>query len=130
MSQILEDLGYFSLDDLLTSEERMTRETVKQFVAREVLPDIEKHFAAETFPLELIPKMADLGFFGANMKGYGCAGMNNVAYGLIMQELEALRTPDCVPSPRCRARFRCTRFMPSVPKSKNAATCPRWRKAS
>ncbi len=89
MSQILEDLDYFSLDDLLTPEERMTRETVKQFVAREVLPAIERHFEQETFPLELIPAMADLGFFGANMKGYGCAGMNNVAYGLIMQELEA-----------------------------------------
>src|SRR5580693_9513397 len=89
MSQILEDLDYFALDDLLTSEERMTRETVKQFVAREVLPDIEKHFAAETFPLDLVPRMAELGIFGANMKGYGCAGMNNVAYGLIMQELEA-----------------------------------------
>ncbi len=89
MAQILEDLDYFSLDDLLTSEERMTRETVKQFVEREVLPEIETHFAAETFPLQLIPRMAELGFFGANMKGYGCAGMNNVAYGLIMQELEA-----------------------------------------
>jgi glutaryl-CoA dehydrogenase len=89
MSQILEDLDYFDLDELLTSEERMTRETVKQFVAREVLPTIEKHFAAETFPLELVPQMAEMGFFGANMKGYGCAEMNNVAYGLIMQELEA-----------------------------------------
>ena len=66
----------------------MTRETVKQFVAREVLPTVEKHFAAETFPLELVPRMAELGFFGANMKGYGCAGMSNVQYGLIMQELE------------------------------------------
>jgi glutaryl-CoA dehydrogenase len=89
MSQILGDLDYFGLDDLLTPEERMTRETVKQFVAREVLPGIEKHFANESFPLELVPRMAELGFFGANMKGYGCAGMNNVAYGLIMQELEA-----------------------------------------
>ena len=89
MSQILQDLDYFGLDELLTPEERMTRETVKQFVAKEVLPDIERHFAAETFPVELVPRMAELGFFGANMKGYGCAGMNNVAYGLIMQELEA-----------------------------------------
>ena len=47
MTQILEDLDYFALDDLLTPEERMTRETVKQFVAKEVLPDIEKHFANE-----------------------------------------------------------------------------------
>jgi glutaryl-CoA dehydrogenase len=89
MPDLLKDLDYFDLDEFLTSEERMTRNTVKQFVTREVLPTIEQHFANETFPRELIPQMAELGFFGANLKGYGCAGMNNVAYGLIMQELEA-----------------------------------------
>ncbi len=89
MSELLRDLDFFNLDDLLTSEERATRDTVKRFVQREVLPHIEHHFANETFPRELIPQMAELGMFGANIKGYGCAGMNNVAYGLIMQELEA-----------------------------------------
>jgi glutaryl-CoA dehydrogenase len=89
MSELLKDLDYFALDDLLSSEEKMTRETVKQFVDREVLPDIERHFAGETFPAALVPKMAELGMFGANLKGYGCAGMSDVAYGLIMQELEA-----------------------------------------
>jgi glutaryl-CoA dehydrogenase len=89
MADLLRDLDYFLLDDLLTPEERMTRDTVKQFVEREVLPQVEGHFARETFPLELVPRMADLGMFGANLHGYGCAGMNNVAYGLIMQELEA-----------------------------------------
>ena len=89
MSELLNDLDFFGLDDLLSSEEKMTRATVKQFVDREVLPTIERHFAAETFASELVPRMAELGMFGANLKGYGCAGMNNVAYGLIMQELEA-----------------------------------------
>jgi len=89
MSILLNDLDFFALDDLLSSEEKMTRETVKQFVDREVLPGIEGHFARETFASELVPRMAELGMFGANLKGYGCAGMNNVAYGLIMQELEA-----------------------------------------
>ncbi len=89
MSDLLRDLDFFNLDDLLTAEERMARDSVKQFVRREVLPSVEKHFAGETFPKELIPQMAELGMFGANLKGYGCAGMNNVAYGLIMQELEA-----------------------------------------
>jgi glutaryl-CoA dehydrogenase len=89
MAELLKDLDYFDLDEFLTSEEKMTRNTVKQFVQREVLPNIERHFANETFPREIIPQMADLGFFGANLKGYGCAGMGNVAYGLIMQELEA-----------------------------------------
>jgi glutaryl-CoA dehydrogenase len=89
MADLLRDLDYFQLDELLTPEERMTRNTVKQFVEREVLPQVERHFANETFPLELMPRMAELGMFGANLHGYGCAGMNNVAYGLIMQELEA-----------------------------------------
>ena len=89
MADLLRDLDFFNLDDLLTSEERIARDSVKQFVRREVLPNIEKHFATESFPKELISQMAELGMFGANLKGYGCAGMNNVAYGLIMQELEA-----------------------------------------
>jgi glutaryl-CoA dehydrogenase len=89
MAELLKDLDYFDLDEFLTSEEKMTRNTVKQFVQREILPNIEQHFANETFPREIIPQMAELGFFGANLKGYGCAGMGNIAYGLIMQELEA-----------------------------------------
>jgi glutaryl-CoA dehydrogenase len=89
MPEILKDLDYFNLDEELSSEEKSARDTVKRFVAREVLPNVEKHFAAETFPNDLIAQMAELGIFGANLKGYGCAGMNNVAYGLIMQELEA-----------------------------------------
>jgi len=89
MADLLKDLDFFDLDEMLGQEERMVRDTVRQFVQREVLPSIERNFASETFPKELVPQMAELGFFGANLKGYGCAGMNNIAYGLIMQELEA-----------------------------------------
>jgi glutaryl-CoA dehydrogenase len=89
MPSLLEDLDYFHLDDLISPEEKMTRQTIKSFVERAVLPQIERHFAGETFPMELVPQLAELGVFGANLTGYGCAGMNNVAYGLIMQELEA-----------------------------------------
>jgi glutaryl-CoA dehydrogenase len=89
MADSLKDLDFFDLDEMLGDEERMVRDTVRQFVQREVLPTIEHNFANESFPRELVPQMAELGFFGANLKGYGCAGMNNLAYGLIMQELEA-----------------------------------------
>ena len=89
MSQLLKDLDFFNLDELLTPEERMARDAVKQFVEREVEPNVERYFATETFPIELVPRMAELGMFGANLRGYVCAGMNNIAYGLIMQELEA-----------------------------------------
>ena len=89
MADLLKDLDFYHLDDLIGQDEKMARDAVRQFVQREVIPDVERHFANETFPLELIPGMAELGIFGANLKGYGCAGMNNIAYGLIMQELEA-----------------------------------------
>ena len=89
MAQQSKDLDFYNLDELLSPEEKMTREAVRTFVQREVLPDIERHFANETFARELIPRMAELGIFGANLHGYGCAGMNNLAYGMIMQELEA-----------------------------------------
>src|ERR1700740_3176444 len=89
MADLLKDLDFFELDEMLGQEERMVRDTVRQFVQHEVLPSIERNFASEIFPTELVPQMAELGFFGANLKGYGCAGMNNIAYGLIMQELEA-----------------------------------------
>jgi len=89
MAGILADLDFFNLDELLSPEDKMTRDAVRNFVQREVIPNVERHFAGERFPLDLIPKLAELGIFGANLHGYGCAGMNNVAYGLIMQELEA-----------------------------------------
>jgi glutaryl-CoA dehydrogenase len=89
MADTLSELDFYNLDELLSPEDKMTRQSVRQFVQREVMPNVERHFAGESFPLELVPKLAELGIFGANLHGYGCAGMNNVAYGLIMQELEA-----------------------------------------
>jgi len=83
------EVDYYGLDELLGEEERMTRASVRSFVEREVLPVIERCHSDEQFPRQLIPRMGELGFFGANLRGYGCAGLSNVAYGLIMQELEA-----------------------------------------
>src|SRR5213082_1881559 len=82
------EVDYYGLDELLGEEERMTRASVRSFVEREVLPVIERCHSEEQFPRPLIARMGELGFFGANLKGYGCAGLSNVAYGLIMQELE------------------------------------------
>jgi glutaryl-CoA dehydrogenase len=80
---------FYDIDPLFTEEEKMARQTVREFVDQEVLPIIEKHYEDGTYPHELTPKMADLGLFGANLpEKYGCAGMSNVGYGLIMQELE------------------------------------------
>jgi glutaryl-CoA dehydrogenase len=84
-----EGLDFLRLDELLSDEERLARDTVREFVSREFLPVVQEHIRQDgSFPMELVPRMAELGLFGANLQGYGCAGMNNVAYGLVMQELE------------------------------------------
>ncbi len=82
-------LNFIKIDEMLSDEELQTRKTAREFIHREILKDIGKHFNEDTFPMHIIPKMAELGFFGATLEGYGCMGINNVAYGLIMQELEA-----------------------------------------
>ncbi len=76
------------MDQLLTDEEKAARDTVARFVDNEVLPIIGQHFRDGTFPAHLVPGLAQLGVLGANLQGYGCAGMNTVSYGLILQELE------------------------------------------
>jgi len=84
-----EALDFYRIDDLLAPEERIVRDTVREFVDKEFMPVVIEHFRQDgSFPMTLVPKMAELGLFGANLEGYGCAGMNNVAYGLVMQELE------------------------------------------
>src|SRR5271165_7146513 len=77
-----------AIDSLLTDEERMIRDTVRRFVRERYLPRAAEHFEKETFPVELVPEMAEMGLLGATLTGYGCAGMNSVAYGLALQELE------------------------------------------
>jgi glutaryl-CoA dehydrogenase len=82
-------LDFFNIDGQLSEEERAVRDSVRRFVDERVLPIIGKCYVEGRFPKELVPEMAELGVFGANLpEEYGCAGLNNVAYGLIMQELE------------------------------------------
>ena len=76
------------IDSLFNEQELLVRQTARQFVDERVMPVIRDCFRDARFPAELIPEMGRLGFFGANLEGYGCAGMTNVEYGLIMQELE------------------------------------------
>ncbi len=81
-------MDFYDIDELFSEEEKMVRKTVREFVQREVRPIIKDHYEKATFPKHLIQKMAELGFLGAQWKGYGCAGLNSISYGLIMQELE------------------------------------------
>lgn len=79
---------FFDIESLLSDDERQVRDAVARFVDDRVLPIIADCFEHERFPSELVPEMASMGLFGPTFEDYGCAGLNNVAYGLIMQELE------------------------------------------
>ena len=81
-------VDFADCDSLLSDDERLVRDTSRQFIEDNLIPIIEECNRAGRFPRELVKPMADLGFFGASLKGYGCAGMSNVEYGLVMQEME------------------------------------------
>ena len=81
-------VDYMEFDSLLSGDEKLVRQTARQFVDEQVLPIIEQCNRDGRFPTDLVPQMGELGFFGASLEGYGCAGMSNVEYGLVMQELE------------------------------------------
>ncbi len=81
-------VDFLDFDSLLNHEEKLARQSARQFTDEEILPIIEQHNREGKFPVQLVSKMAELGLFGATLKGYGCAGMTNVEYGLVMQEIE------------------------------------------
>ena len=81
-------VDFIGFDTLLSDDERLSRDTARQFIEDNLIPIIEECNREGRFPRELVPQMGQLGFFGANLHGYGCAGMSNVEYGLVMQEFE------------------------------------------
>ncbi|HXA78255.1 MAG TPA: acyl-CoA dehydrogenase family protein [Candidatus Acidoferrales bacterium] len=81
-------VDFLDFDSLLSDEEKLARKSVRQFVDEQVQPIIAQHDREGTFPMQLVPEMARLGLFGANLQGYGCAEMSNVEYGVVTQELE------------------------------------------
>ena len=81
-------VDFLEFDSLLSDEEKLARQTVRQFVDEQIMPIIEEYNREGQFPRQLVPQMAQLGLFGASLTGYGCAGMSNVEYGLVTQELE------------------------------------------
>ncbi|MFA5803879.1 MAG: acyl-CoA dehydrogenase family protein [Melioribacteraceae bacterium] len=82
-------VDYFNVDSLLSEDEVMVRNTVREYVDEQIIPIIEKHYREEKFPFHLVKELGKLGLFGITLpQKYGCAAMNNVAYGLVMQELE------------------------------------------
>jgi glutaryl-CoA dehydrogenase len=83
------DVDYYQIEELLTEEERMVRDVARRFVDEEFLPRVQRCFREGSFPMDLIPRLGQLGFLGMTLPTqYGCAGLNNIAYGLVSQELE------------------------------------------
>src|SRR5437016_13330998 len=90
-------VDFYDVDGLLSEEERAVRDTVRQRVDDNLMPVIAEHYLAGGFPKHLVPQMAELGLFGANLpEPYNCAGLNHVAYGHLTNELE--RGDTCRPS--------------------------------
>jgi glutaryl-CoA dehydrogenase len=81
-------VDFIAFDPLLSDDERLVRDTTRRFIEENLIPIIEQCNRDGRFPRELVKPMGELGFYGANLHGYGCAGMSNVEYGLVMQELE------------------------------------------
>ncbi|MCP5115494.1 MAG: acyl-CoA dehydrogenase [bacterium] len=81
-------VDYMMIDSLFDEEELLVRQTAREFVEDQIVPVIRECYNEGRFPDQLILRMGEMGFFGANLEGYGCAGMSNVEYGLMMQELE------------------------------------------
>jgi len=81
-------LDFYNIEELFSDEEKLIQKTVRDFVEAEVIPIIAECYEKAEFPKQLIPKIGSLGLLGANLQGYGCAGLGTTAYGLIMQELE------------------------------------------
>lgn len=88
MSRELDKLDLYDVNAMLSDEQRMVKESIGRWVDERFLPLVAEHFEAHTFPMELVPEMADLGLFGSTIQGYDCAGLDYMSYGLICQELE------------------------------------------
>ncbi len=85
---IYQAVDFYQFDALLSEEERAVAEKIRRWVGERCMPRIVDCFEEDRFPMELVPEMGELGFFGATLEGYGCAGLSNVAYGLLNRELE------------------------------------------
>lgn len=88
MAMKFKGVDFIEFDSLLSDDERLVRDNTRKFIEENLIPIIEQCNREGRFPRELVKPFAEMGFFGASLKGYGCAGMNNVEYGLVMQELE------------------------------------------
>ena len=88
------EVDYYQIEELLSEEERVVRDVARRFVEEEFMPQVQRCFREGSFPMDLIPRLGQLGFLGMTLPPqYGCAGLNNIAYGLASQEREGRLCP-------------------------------------
>ena len=115
------DLDLLRVDQQLSSDEVLVRDTVRAFTAERVMPHIADWFEAGTLPREVAPELGKLGLLGMHLTGYGCAGAGAVAYGVACRELEA-----CDSGLRSAARWPCSRSGNTAPRNRKRNGCPGW----
>ncbi len=86
--QPYDGVDFLNIDEFFTDQEKQIRQSVRTFVSEKFLPVVAKHYEKGTFPFNLVPEIGEMGLLGCNLEGYGCSGLNNIEYGLIMMELE------------------------------------------
>src|SRR5881409_1682597 len=111
-------VDYYGIEGLLSEDERMIRDAVRDWVEAEFLPIVAEHHRAGTFPVDLIPRLGELGVFGATLEGYGCAGSTTSRTDSSCRSSSA-ETPGFARAPPCRAGSSCTRSTRTDPKSRN-----------
>ena len=121
-------VDFIEFDTLLNDDERLVRDNTRKFIEENLIPIIELCNREGRFPKELIKPMGELGFYGASLKGYGCAGMSAVEYGLMTQELE--RGDSGVRSfVSVQSGCACIPFTPLAARNRSRSICPRWHLA-
>ena len=120
-----EGLDFYDIESLLTEEEIMIRDMVRDWVDEEVLPKIEHACEKGIFPDEWRVALGEMGVLGAPLKGYGCPGLSYVAYGLICQELERGDSV-CVLLPQCKGLLLCIQFGILAVRNKRITICQKW----
>jgi glutaryl-CoA dehydrogenase len=88
MSAAPSSIDYLDIDSQLSEEEKLVRASARRFVSEQIQPLVRDAYANGTFPKQIIPALGEMGFLGANLEGYGCAGLSSVDYGLILKEME------------------------------------------
>lgn len=129
-ADLFQSPDYYLVDELLTEEHKLIRDTVRNYVKKEISPIIEEYAERAEFPQQIVQQMGDLGCFGPTVPTqYGGGGLDYISYGLMMQEW-SVAIVVCVARQVCKAAWSCFLFINMVTKHNVINTCPNWQVAN